>query len=139
MFISSLILLGLALVHAASALPCEPGDCRPDVNTPEHRAQIVSNYLNLWGGQLDLLNQTLSPNVELEIDRFPLSGNCSTAGSRTVNVHSSAEFAGLISGTRSGFAKYGFNNDHSFGQDNSVVIRWSLDGIIGENFAVLPT
>lgn len=142
MIFTSLIVLVTAVAQATGASLASRGyaHCRADVNTPEYRAHIVSNYLNLWGGHIDLLNQTISPVLEFQSDSFPLSTNCSSgAGATHGNIHSSADFGAFVSGTRANFAEYGFDNDLSFGHENNVVIRWSLRGVIGQNFTVLPT
>ena len=114
--------------------------CQKDLFTPEHHARVISNYIALWGGNLKLLNKTISPALVFDIDRFPLSTNCSSGlGSVQLQINSSAGFGDFVSSARVGFATYGFDTDFWFASGNQLVLRWSLDATIGPNFTRLPT
>lgn len=125
---------------SSSLNPREAAPCKANLCTPDHHAKIVSNYLGLWFGNLDLLDQTISPALLFQADRFPASVNCSSGlGSNPLSINSSTEFGEFVSNARIGYSKYGFDADFWFGHENNVVIRWSLDAVIGPNFTRFPT
>jgi hypothetical protein len=120
--------------------PREAAQCKANLCTPDHHAKIVSNYIGLWFGNLDFLNQTISPALLFQADRFPASANCdSGVGSNPLPINSSAAFGEFVSNSCVGYSKYGFKVDFWFGHENNVVIRWSLDAVIGQNFTRFPT
>jgi hypothetical protein len=139
-------LTGTAALFATATAALNPAvvgrrdaKCRPDICTPKYHAQIISNYLKLWGGDLEVLNQTISPSLLFQADRFPASASCGSGlGSVTFSINSSAEFGELVQNARMGFLEYGFDSDFWFANENRVVLRWSLDAIVG-NYTRYPT
>ena len=135
--------LTLALANTAAAFPrAHPHSpcCNETIATNEYHAHIVSNYLRLWRGDLSILNETISPVMSFSADRFPASANCSTGkGSAYLHLTSSSDFGAFVAESRIGFAKYGFDPIYWLGQENKVAIRWSLAGVIGQNYTRLPT
>jgi hypothetical protein len=99
-----------------------------------HRANMVANYLNLWKGDLSLVNKTLSPTITFNADRFPSS---SGVGSANLNITTAEEFGAFVNSSRQGFEKYGFDAHYWLGEDNKISIRWFLDAIIG-NYTRFP-
>ena len=139
-FILSL-LYALTKMAAASPTTISPQSCcNETVSTEDWHAHIVTNYIKLWYGDLSVLKQTISPVMTFHGDRFPLSTDCSSGkGSAQIHLSSSEEFGAFVEKSRSGFEKYGFVADYWFGHENRVAIRWSLDAVIGKDYAAFPT
>ncbi|KAH8647805.1 hypothetical protein BX600DRAFT_503171 [Xylariales sp. PMI_506] len=106
----------------------------PDFNSTAHHAKIVDNYLKLWKGDLSLLNETLSPNIQFNADRFPSSTG---VGSDQKIITTREEFGDFVTSSADGFSMYGFEAHYWLGQGKYIAVRWYLDGVIG-NFTKFP-
>ncbi len=123
----------LGVCTASVASEC----CNPEFTTQNYLEQVLLNYRDVWNGNLSLVDATFSPALSLRADRFPQS---SGQGTREIGslVNSSASFAFFVQQTRSSFEVYNFTMNKWAGYGNQVVGRWTMDGIIGQNF-LLPT
>ncbi|KAK1763058.1 hypothetical protein QBC33DRAFT_623268 [Phialemonium atrogriseum] len=74
----------------------------------KYHEHIAANYLNVWNGDLTLLNATFSPGVTLYIDRFPSQTG---EGSEPVEVGTSEEFCDFVEQSRSGWEQYRFEGE----------------------------
>lgn len=128
-------LLSLAALPLALAAPAKC--CNKQATSRAYHETIMNNYLNVWAGDLSLVNSTFAPALTLHGDRFPTGAHGSVQLAPLVN--SSAAFAAFVQSTRSGFNKYEFAVDRWAGDGLNVVIRWILHGVIGHNFHVVPT
>lgn len=96
--------------------------------TPAHHARIVDNYLQLWYGDISVLNDTFSPHITFHGDRFPSSTG---TGSEILELNTSSAFGDFVLSSRKGWKRYGFKPTYWLGEQNKVAIRWRLDGVIG--------
>jgi hypothetical protein len=124
------ITMGANTVCARSVPECRIGK----VSTQSRHANIVNNYLNLWKGDLSLVNQTFDPEITFNADRFPSS---SGTGSAPLIITTSEGFGAFVNASRQGFETYGFDAFYWLGEGNRVAIRWRLDSIIG-NYTRFP-
>lgn len=126
------LLLLSALAPSAATSSC----CRHDVATREYHEHIAANYLDVWNGDLTLLNATFSPGVTLHIDRFPSQTG---EGSDPVEVGTSEEFRDFVEQSRSGWEQYRFVRHNWVADGLNVALRWRLEAVIGANFTRIPT
>lgn len=127
----------LTLITLPLALAAPTKCCNKAVTSHAYHEKIMNNYLNVWAGDLSLVNSTFAPALTLHGDRFPTGAHGSVQLAPMVN--SSAAFAAFVQSTRSGFDKYEFAVDRWAGDGLNVVIRWILKGVIGPKFKVVPT
>ncbi|KAK2596248.1 hypothetical protein QQS21_006340 [Conoideocrella luteorostrata] len=126
------LILG-ALPSEAVASKCCPGVFK----THEHHARILQNYVDIWAGNLSLIDSTLAPALSLQIDRFPTGSHGSVPLAPTIN--SSAAFSSFVQSTRSNFDKYGFTVQKWAGEDRHISLRWTMEAVLGDKFKAVPT
>jgi hypothetical protein len=105
-------------------------------NTQAHYEHMLSNYLNIWNGDLSLVDSTFSSTISVHADRFP---SPTGKGSVPLNIASSATFEAFVRRARDGWDRYAFVPYKWVGGDNNIAVRWMLDGIVGANFTLFPT
>ena len=131
--LSKVAVVGLLSLCSAVMAECI---CKEDITSAEHHAEIAQNYLDVWNGNLGLVNSTFSSDVVVHADRFPLAtGN----GSAFLSINSRQDFVAFVERSRTGWDEYGFDLYKSAGQDLNVAIRWVMNGVVGANFTLLPT
>lgn len=104
--------------------------------TQSHLEHISHNYLDIWNGNLALINTTLSPAISVHADRFP---SPTGVGSVQLTISSSTDFAAFVERARSGWEKYTFVPYKWIGAGNEIAVRWRLEAIMGSDFALIPT
>jgi SnoaL-like domain len=131
-FIPAIASLAISVfVNPAMAHPA-PG--KPAFNSPEHLALIKDNYLDVWNGNLTLLNETFAPVLQFHGDRFP-SGNTSTL----LGINTREDFLAFVERARAGWDQYEFKVHAWVGHENHIAVRWIMDGILGQNYSLAPT
>lgn len=120
------------LLAVATAASC----CNPHADSHSQRELIADNYLNLWNGDLSLINSTFSSEISVHIDRIPSSTG---VGSEFTKISTSQEFLDWVKSSRAGWDEYGFTKYKSAGEGSNVAVRWIMNGIIGANFTQVPT
>ena len=90
--------------------------------TPQSHSEIVKNWYNLWAGDYSLLDQTVTPDVQIYQDRFP-TGN----GSIKFPIFNSSAVLDFVKTSRSSFETYSFIDDFHFGSENTLALRWTLN------------
>lgn len=127
--------LGWALapiLAIASAATC----CNPRAATQKQRDLIANNYLNIWNGDISLIDSTFSPEISVHADRLPSSTG---VGSDVLNITTSRGFRDWVTKSRNSWDQYNFIKYKSAGEGHNIAIRWTLDAIIGANFTMAPT
>lgn len=120
------------LLAISSAASC----CNPHAATQKQRDLIANNYLNIWNGDVSLIDSTFSPEISVHADRLPSSTG---VGSDVLNITTSQGFRDWVTKSRSSWDQYNFIKYKSAGEGHNIAIRWTLDGIIGANFTMAPT
>jgi hypothetical protein len=109
---ASILVLGASLAGTAVA--------RVHARDENHHAKLVDNYIKLWKGDLSLLNETFSPSITFNADRFPSS---SGVGSANMVITKREGFGQFVTNARKGFTEYGFELHYWLGQGNHLVMR----------------
>jgi hypothetical protein len=120
------------LLAISSAASC----CNPHAATEKQRDLIANNYLNIWNGDVSLIDSTFSPEISVHADRLPSSTG---VGSDVLNITTSQGFRDWVTQSRSSWDQYNFIKYKSASEGHNIAIRWTLDGIIGANFTMAPT
>lgn len=125
--------LALSCMPAITATPC----CNASsYSTQSHYEHVLSNYLNIWNGDLSLINWTFSPTISVHADRFPSPAG---VGSVPLSATTSADFEAFVQRARNGWDKYTFVPYKWVAGENKIAVRWMLDAIMGANFTLAPT
>ena len=92
--------------------------------SPEVRNNAVKNWLHLWAGDYSLVNETVTPDVRVYQDRFPLGH-----GSAPLPINNAEQFLNFVKSSRAPYTEYKFKDDLHFGEANFVALRWTLDAV----------
>jgi hypothetical protein len=132
MIISKVIFRFSFILAPAVGLPscCETGF----VNTKNQR--LLDDYVDVWCGNLALVEKVFHPDVVLYSDRFPSSTG---KGRNLISFTNRDEFVTFVQRSRKGRKRYTFTPIRSTGDEDSVIVRWAMHGVIGSNFTLFPT
>jgi hypothetical protein len=105
--------------------------------TQAHRERMLNNYINIWNGDLSLVNETFEQAVTLQADRFPTGAHGSSQFAPSVN--SSTAFGAFVQGTRSSLREYKIIPQYSAGEGRHIAVRWVMQGVMSNHFTPVPT
>jgi hypothetical protein len=111
--------------------------CSGRFTTHEHHEKILQNYVDIWGGDLSIVNSTLASNLTLQIDRFPTGSHGSIQIGPSIN--SPAAFSSFVQSTRAGFDDYNVFVQKWAGEGNYISLRWTIKAVLGADFKAVPT
>ncbi|KAJ4249097.1 hypothetical protein NW762_012431 [Fusarium torreyae] len=105
--------------------------------THEYHKKILNQYVDIWGGNISLVNTTFAPEVTLYIDRFPTGSN----GSVEIGpyITNPASFAAFVEKTRSGLRQYDISVKKWVGEGYGIAARWAIEIVLGDDFKNVPT
>lgn len=101
--------------------------CGHNAIAPQWYDTIVHRYLDVWGSEkMDdaLFNSTFNDDFNLYQDKI-VTGK----GPIDANIHNLTGLREFMAQSRQGFSQYRFQDLYYFGQDNMVVLRWTLDAV----------
>ncbi|KAI9152009.1 Transcription elongation factor SPT5 [Paramyrothecium foliicola] len=127
-------LLWLSVSLLAFATQAAPACCSKEFNIDQaYRKQIADKYLAMWGGEVALAEEILSPEVDLWVDRHP-----GPNGTLPVPGANRDDFLAFLTWSRTGWDHFEFEPIHWAGDQQNVAIRWRLNAILGD-FINAPT
>lgn len=78
----------------------------PKIGTQEHLRDVLDRYLNIWHGDLSLIDSKLAPTLSLYADRFPVANG----GSRPMEIRTAKGFRAFVVRYKIGWEKYEFKS-----------------------------
>ncbi|KKK24330.1 hypothetical protein AOCH_002100, partial [Aspergillus ochraceoroseus] len=106
------------------------------VGTHMHHEYILNNYLDIWNGDLSLINSTFSPDLAFHSDRFPSSTG---VGSVAIQIPTAQAFRAFVIRSRTGWNQYTFHPYKWAADGLNIAVRWRLEAVMGHNFTLAPT
>lgn len=137
MLFTTVILGALALAPSAVlSVPTNSSitdDCAEKAIAPTWYHTIVAKYFDFWGGDVNLAEQVFSPGLIVWQDRVPGAND-----SAPYPIFNTQDYLVWWQLSREGWERFEFINRYTFGYDNRVVVRWTLDAVLRDPALTVP-